>query len=433
MKTRDVKRVQWEIGQPLLPSHLYAQEESLLAHVENMLSWVGLPRVGVIATEFDLVKLANGVISINKLAVVFTNGELVEFPSNTALVYRSSHSEPVAGANSKGSLLDISKCNRDRVKIYLHLLSEKEGSVSVNDTLDREEEITYTENIIEVSDSPDSREASSTFCLCELETVHDSPSAAWRLCPNYIPPLLSVNGNPFLVDTLLKLKNAAEKFKNQLKSDSENADYTTRTMASKLSLASCSRLLRVLGNVQAGYASHPYSIYSELSTFLEALDCILLDRFRDEVILYDHDDLGSVFNLLLTRIEEITKVQKNDFLSLKFAHDGECYVSPTLHKDLEKAGEVYLIFQPDDHACTDPLEEYKLASYSGLSHILAFGLKGVDMTRQSELPFDHNFDSVAHFYKVHPNIEWEKGLKEGQLAFSREREHIDLQVYIYYR
>ena len=45
--------VKWEMGQPLLPQHLHAQEESLLADTSLRFQMSGLPSFGICRLNWD--------------------------------------------------------------------------------------------------------------------------------------------------------------------------------------------------------------------------------------------------------------------------------------------------------------------------------------------------------------------------------------------
>src|SRR5512135_2470994 len=118
---QQLKRVGWQIGQPLLPLHLVAQENSLLAHLDFFIKSQGIPIYGIGQLKWDDTLLFQGVVSISKLTVVFPTGEVVDIPEN-----------------GKISVFDLNKVGKNQVTLYLHLLKESSDQEMYLD--DQEEE-----------------------------------------------------------------------------------------------------------------------------------------------------------------------------------------------------------------------------------------------------------------------------------------------------
>lgn len=79
---QQLKRVDWQLGQPLLPMHLVAQEDSLIANLNFYIQNLGIPYFGIGNLKWDDKLLSQGVVSISKLTVIFPNGDLVDVPDN---------------------------------------------------------------------------------------------------------------------------------------------------------------------------------------------------------------------------------------------------------------------------------------------------------------------------------------------------------------
>jgi type VI secretion system protein ImpJ len=100
---QQLKRVGWQLGQPLLPVHLIAQEESLLANLNFYIN-LGIPYFGIGNLKWDDKLLSQGVVSISKLTVIFPTGELVDIPDNGTI---NSYDLNLSGVN--------------QITLYLHL------------------------------------------------------------------------------------------------------------------------------------------------------------------------------------------------------------------------------------------------------------------------------------------------------------------------
>ncbi|MGH2611503.1 MAG: type VI secretion system baseplate subunit TssK, partial [Rhabdochlamydiaceae bacterium] len=95
---QQLKRIGWKIGQPLLPVHLVAQEDSLLSHLGFYVKNLSLPFYGIGQLKWDDTLLSQGVVSISKLTVVFSSGEVVDVPEN-----------------GKIAIFDLNKTDKNRV------------------------------------------------------------------------------------------------------------------------------------------------------------------------------------------------------------------------------------------------------------------------------------------------------------------------------
>ena len=77
----NLPRVAWELGQTLLPKHLMAQEDSILATQIAQFQILGLPFYGIETLKWELEKI----LQIQKAVLVFPKGQFVASPGNATL------------------------------------------------------------------------------------------------------------------------------------------------------------------------------------------------------------------------------------------------------------------------------------------------------------------------------------------------------------
>jgi type VI secretion system protein ImpJ len=75
-------RVFWKMGQTLLPEHLLAQEDSLLANTVLRFRAQGLPSYGLGKLLVNETLLSEGIFSIQEMTLVLASGLLINIPGN---------------------------------------------------------------------------------------------------------------------------------------------------------------------------------------------------------------------------------------------------------------------------------------------------------------------------------------------------------------
>ena len=83
MRDSHLARVAWQMGQVLLPEHILALEESVLAEGRiRQRALAGAPMVGLNRLYLHEDLLARGILSLEGLLAIFPSGELVSLPGN---------------------------------------------------------------------------------------------------------------------------------------------------------------------------------------------------------------------------------------------------------------------------------------------------------------------------------------------------------------
>jgi len=410
---QQLKRVFWQVGQPLLPRHLVSQEDSLLAHGSLYFKYIGIPFYGVGCLQWDETLLTQGIISISKLTLVFPAGHLVDVPGNATI-------------NS----LDINKLGKTRITVFLHLMAaagEQEEYLGSGSEYDK---IVFSVNHLELSVESNSHNVTAVMKLAEFEKDLEN---RWSLCEEYIPPLLTTDDHPFLSRALMELKTRLDQFHGVLELESTTGQsFEGHTLETKLCLLEIAKMRRLLTNMREQVSSHPYFLYHAFSQYLDTIAILYNDKTNFKLLPYQHDKLGTLFGKLIEALK-VDEIGDQNISRLQFEKRDHCYVSEKIPHELQDAKEIYLILQKVDMVGNPNVEGVKLAAYSRLMNTIIFGVQGIGLIRLERAPFNHSFSKRANIYSVERDIEWGHALKEGRLAFNYKDEIKDLQAFLYWR
>lgn len=410
---QQLKRVGWQMGQPLLPLHLVAQEDSLLAHLDFYVRSQGLPFYGIGPLTWDDTLLFQGVLSISKMTVIFPSGEIIDVPEN-----------------GKISIFDLNKTAKTQVTLYLHLLKEASDQEVYLDEQE-EEKLTYSLNQLILS--PESHLLTTKTCFKFAEFEKDI-EGRWSCSEQYAPPLYTLNDHPFLSNKLFQIRTMLEGFQKELEQEASTGKlFEQKTIETKLSLIQVAKLRRFLLNLERNILTHPFHLYEQISQFLDTLAFIYIDQAEISVIPYQHEKLAPLFSKLIDSLVRYLKPKSEQLASLQFEKRENCYVSDRLPRELDEFSEIYFIVQPVDSKHRIKTEGLKLSSYSRLNNIYRFALSGIPLLRLDAAPFNNNFSKNAVIHRIEKDLEWNYAISEGRLAFSLHEIDEDLQAYLYWR
>lgn len=411
---QQLKRVGWQMGQPLLPLHLVAQEDSLLAHLDFYIKNQGLPFYGVGALKWDDTLLFQGVVSISKLTLIFPSGEIIDVPQN-----------------GKVSTFDLNKIGKTQVTLYLHLLKETPDPEERYIDEQEEEKIVFSLNQMVLSTESHLLNGKASLKLAEFEKDIEG---RWNCSEQYAPPLYTINDHPFLINKLFRIRTLLEGFQKELEQETSTGKiFEQRTMETKLCLIQVAGLRRFLLNVERGVLTHPFYLYEQISQFLDILAFIYVEHADISITPYQHEKISPLFSKLIEFLLQYLKPKSERLASVQFEKRDNCYVSERLPKELDAFHELFFIIQPVDSKARLRLDGLKLASYSRLNNIYRFALSGIPLLQLDTAPFNNNFSKYAVVYRIEKDLEWNYAITEGRLAFSKQDLNEGVQAYLYWR
>lgn len=410
---QQLKRVSWQIGQPLLPRHLVSQEDSLLAHSTLYFRYVGIPFFGIATLKWDDTLLAQGIVSIQKLTVIFPSGILVDVPSNGVV-------------NS----IDLNKIGKTKLTLYLHLLTGANEEEEYLDSGSEYDKIVFSIHQLELSVESNSHNIRAVMKLAEFEKDLEN---RWTLLQEYIPPLLTIHETPFLSKIVIELKTKLEQFQSSLELESTTGQsFEGHTLETKLCMLEVAKFRRLLMNIETNVCSHPYFLYEAFCHYLDTISIMYNNKTSFKMVPYQHEKLGPLMEKMIESLK-IDDTGDQTISRLSFEKRDHCYVSEKLPRELIDAKEVYFIIQRVESAGNPNIEGIKLAAYSRLMNTVIFGVQGISLLRLERAPFNHSFSRRANIYNVERDIEWGHAIKEGRLAFNYKEDVKEVQAFLYWR
>lgn len=440
-EARSLCRIDWKLGQALMPDHFLWQEDSLRREWEVRSSHQALPMWGVATLVWDDELLrAKGRLLIKRLQLVFSTGTLIDVPGNT-----------------RQAVYDLPAPQLEPIDIYVHLDSEPE--IVKGEWTDKEgsfvelrlQKLRIADHLLE--------NPQPGFRLLRLAPVVDEskPGPArvplgWKVDPGFAPALVTLGGfAPFAQARFLKLSRALERWKELLRRQAvENTLAVHKRVEAALYLRHSRMLdweLRQLGALidasfvdagdggdgaagdgarrTPGIQAHPFELFRQLVSLYtdifsyRAGPLATMAGAEPLACLYRHDELMACFGEVeLAIAEELARPGAGSpewaFAPLK---PGSPIRVCNFPESLPLDAELYFLVQFEDdprepgaaaHGGLDPrLLGLKLAAPERLESVHRRVLPGIPLERVKLVPFPHDFDaSTVQFCRVKPGDEW---------------------------
>ncbi|MCE5335609.1 MAG: type VI secretion system baseplate subunit TssK [Desulfobacteraceae bacterium] len=410
-------RVNWEMGQTLLPEHLIAQEESLAAEAALRFRTRGLPDYGVARLIWSDALLLQGVFAIQSMVLILRSGQLLSVRENATV-------SPF-NLNVSGSV---------EVPVYCHLIEGGENAEDPDKAGSSGGEsngvVKRIKRHLVLSNEQTHREAVETIKLAEFLKT---PEGEWKLAPGYVPPLLQVGSSPFLRSDLEELNQSLDAFQKKLSQELAVSYLSGDTMfAAKQCMKWTITIKRLTANLLAQVHLHPYFAYEDLKRFYMEV-CFYqetMPEFMDDA--YDHDRLGECFQRIFEPLrQELQMVhRRSPYIPFEMK---EGLFSVALPSELREAKEVYFLTQKPHVNVKVMLEGFKMASIPRLPVVHKLALQGVPIRRIDRPPFQHRFGPEVDFYLVVDGDEWDQSLRDLSLSFYDSPQFSGLRFYLYWR
>ncbi|MHC1724555.1 MAG: type VI secretion system baseplate subunit TssK [Syntrophobacteraceae bacterium] len=411
-------RVQWEMGQTLLPEHLIAQEDSLLAEATLRFRAIGLPDYGIARLQWNETLLLQGVFAVQSMLLILRSGQLLSVRENAFV-------SPF-NLNASGSV---------RVPVYCHLLDSNGSSEESDQSAFRLMEsangtVKRVMRQLVLSSEQTHREAIETIKIAEFTK---GPAGEWKLAPDYIPPLLQVGSSPFLRMELEELNQMLDPFQHKLSQEIAVSYLSGDSMFSaKQCLKWALHMKRFTANLLMQVHLHSYYVYEELKRFYTEV-CFYQDvmpQFMADA--YDHDRLGECFQRIFEPLRQELQMSHRRSPYIPFeAKEGLFSVS--LPSDLREAKEVYFLLQKPHVNVKTTLEGFKMASIPRLPVVHKLALQGCPLKLIDRPPFQHRFGPEVDFYLIMEGDEWDQALRDLSLGFYDSPQFQGLRFYLYWR
>lgn len=415
--TDRLARVQWAMGQTLLPEHLLAQEDSLATEASLRFRALGLPAFGVIQCRWIDSLLAEGVLSLQTLRLLTPQGNLLDVPGNASI-----------------SPFNLNGPGASRLPVFVHVMGEespqKSGPAENGWSTDSGTLVARRLWRLICSSEQNYAGALETLKLAEFEK---DPQEMWRLCGEYVPPLLQVGTSPFLTGDLSSLFPQLEVFRQRIAQDIAASYLSGESMfEAKQCLKALLQLQRLIVDIQGQVHMHPYHVLEELKKFYVEV-CFYRDAGPEHAgEPYDHEKLALCFSKVLDAVRQQINlvVKKSPYLPFD---SSEGTHRLTLPPDIRDAVEVYLLVQKEHVNARVPVGNLKMAAHSRMAAVHQLALQGVPLRRIERPPFQHRFGPEVDFYQIVPGEEWDHALRELNVGFFDAPAYGGTRFYLYWR
>lgn len=407
-------RIDWKMGQTLLPEHFFAQEQALISDVAARLALLGLPMHGIGHLSWNDAILDQGILSIAKMSAVLPIGHYIQIPGN-----------------ARASSFNLNATGATRALIYLHLTSDRlpceDGS---RDGPDGERLERYAHQLV-LSTEQVQRNAIYTMKLAEFRK---SVGGSWTLSPSYVPPLLQVGTSPFLEPLLFQLTRSLTVFQEKLQEEIAASYLGGEGLAgAKTCLKATYVFQRLLVNLSMQVHVHPYQLYEALKVFYAEV-CVYQNRTPEDITsAYRHDDLARTLGRAAEPLLEHLQLQRGKAPYAPFEQRDGLFLLAELPDEARQASDVFLLIQKPRIGDTVPIEALKLAARSRVAAVHKLSLVGIPLRRIARPPFQHEFGSEVEFFQLGLGEEWDLALREGALAFYETPGVASAKAFLYWR
>lgn len=408
----NLARINWKMGQALLPEHLIAQEESLLSDFNCKFGMLGIPFFGIGKLKILESLLVEGIFSVQEIAALTMSGTLLVYPGNINI-----------------APFNLNMPGTTKVSLYFHLLNTSVDSSSESlAKTEGEQEIPrkfYRTVFSADQDFPDVVES------IKIAEFVKSPDGIWEFSTDYVPPLLQVGTSPFFQKELKALSESLANFQYSLYMDSMSYLSGDSLTTVKQCLKRVYVVQRLLTNILAEVHLHPYFLHEELLK-LYAEVCFYRGMAPENITAaYSHGNTAVIYKIIDILGKQIQMV-KNLPPYIPFKLTDNIYQA-TLPEEVRRASNVYLLVQKNQITRQITMADVKLASSSRLSFVHKMALKGIPFKRVEHPQFRHAFGAEVEFYLISEGEEWDYALNEMSIAFYDRPELADTNFYIFWR
>lgn len=408
--------VRWRMGQPLLPEHLEAQEQSLRDELVVRTALLGLPRHGVARLRWDEGQLERGVVRLADLTLVLPSGRLVDIPGNC-----------------EATAFDLENTGLGRVSLFLTLAPlpgeareplQNASSIGPG-SIDR---------VIGRARLVSSRTAEPEAEVFHLADLVKDTEGRWAVSEDYLPPALGVRSTPFFRSLIERFENGVDRFIRLLAEDIRDHYLAGHvTLAAQQGLRMAYKLKGWLRDVGREIDPHPYELFRALRDFYVDV-CVYRQTHPLELeVAYTHTEMAPGFQRLLEALEPLMEEARASRASYAPFERREGALVCAVPRDARKSRQLFLLVRKASVGQQVDLGRVKLASPSRLPLVHQRALRGVPFERIDNPPFQHDFSVEVELYGLALGEEWDHVVNEGVLATYARADLDEVRLFLYWR
>ena len=322
---KQLKPVLWTKGTFLTPQHLQVQDRFLEDTLNFRLQALKFCPWGFRELSINAELLAEGQFAVTRASGIFPDGLLFEIPE----------ADPPPPSKSLEEFFDPGTKNLD---MYLAVPDYRQRGLNVSSgkesgtrylaevTEFRDENTGMGDKPIQVarknmrllSDS-ENREGSSVLRIANVEKT---TAGTFQLNPRFIPPLIEIGANEYLVGLLRGLVELLSARSSQLSSGRRQknqslADFTASDIANFWLLYTVNSNYPVFSHLYESKKGHPEELYAAMVALAGSLTTFSPKMRPRDLPLYVHDSLGPIFADLDEKLRSLLEtVVRTNLISL---------------------------------------------------------------------------------------------------------------------
>jgi type VI secretion system protein ImpJ len=409
----NLARINWKLGQALLPEHFWAQEESLINHNEFRFRLNGLPHYGLIELKWRQQILDDGILSLEKFSYKTPGGLLVSIPDNARIA----------------APLNLDSLGSSSCEVYCHILDPIEVNTDIKSELNESFELCTSVYVIHLSTDQEHPEAIESIKIAAFDK---SPEGVWTISNKFSPPILLLGMSPYFSPQLKELNLQLQAFKEALINDSAINNSTEASLSNRHCLEKVFHLQFLLNNLDKQIKTHPYQLYEKLLQF-HITCCNYYNSQYPNVnnFNYEHNNLAYKINELIDLIQSNLQQVKAKAPYQPFILEEGRYIC-RFDASLRKSNTIYLLIQKNHIKDNIDLSKLKLVSAFRSITVHKMALPGIPYNFIDNVPFQHPFGAEVDFYQLTLGEEWDFALQDLTLCFYT-KEDINFSAYLYWR
>ncbi len=405
---RSTARVDWRNGQALLPVHLRALEEGLLAEAQARLEALPLPRWGVAKIGWDEEALLDGRLRLTSLLLVLEDGRLLDIPGNARV-----------------DELDLRGVDGGRAKIYLDIENKlvREERQASEDGLPVS--VPYGFLKVQLSLEPGG--------LQILEAANERAwGSRWELSRRYWPPLAKLCA-PFSAWLREEVLQLTEDLHRDLLREVDQHYLAGESIQAARACLNALHKYRALLLDGLELGIHPYDMFRAFrDLYIDVATYRGQSADREGYPVYEHRNPRQSYGVVREKLRALVKAQVPQVAYATFERRAgrlECVVP----EEAARASQSYLLVRKSRAADKFELSELKVSSLGRLEHVRRFARPGVPLRVLERVPFHHPFTPEVIFVELRPGEEWDYVLRERRLSFYEPEALRGAEVYLYWR
>lgn len=428
---RQLQPVLWTKGVLLNPQHLQTQDRFLEDSIEFQLSTLTVYPWGFSRLEIDREALAGGAVALSTAAGILPDGLLFDMPQ----------ADPPPPPRP---LEDSWGPDQEFLDVYLTIPEYRPGGYNVSATsrdrqtryaaevlMRRDENTGLAEKPIQVARKNfrlllqgESLEGSSALRVARLVR---SPTGGYQLAPRFVPPLIDISANDYLLAIARRLveilsAKSSTLAGNRRQKNQSLADFSISDIASFWLLYTINGHLPQLRHLFETRRGHPAGLYSAMLALAGALTTFSTTIHPRLLPSYDHEDLSVCFTDLDEKLRELleTVVPANCVsLPLRLVQPS-VYATAVDQDRYFDAPQLYLALSAESNQA-DLLRKtpqlVKLSSHENIERLIRQALPGIGLTYIAHPPSAVPVKLTHHYFLLNKSgTEWDAVVRARNLA-----------------